>query len=453
MLSPAHYRRRLGALAQGLPMALARRGKLVWLPGAVVGAIAVAVIAWRLSLDVLPLAINLDDRLVELRSLPVAEVIARDSASLADLQRKVDRIHADVGHAARLMRWQGRFAPAVAWIPVLDHEVVAWAVQAHRLQRDLDTAATLLTASSELLDVYGEAQTVLLSPRVQLSTSHLTARAHDLGSVFDTALKDVSTMDRAGQRHRPVLRVYRMRDLLSLLGEVEERMLSASQIGEQASGLLVELLEIGALVQSLVAQFIADGTVQEPLSVDELRMTLSELDGRLQSTSANTSVLVELVADVEQSGLLLDRLDMLHQVLDVLQSVNDATMIGLQAVEPALLGTEGSTAGLLGSDGTLVNALNGVASHGDEIGRAVSVLDEAQHTLDALQSMDGQSARVGELGDLSAAVGLLREGLQLAKDIASIGARLVGADSTRHYLVLGHSADELRATGGFVSSV
>ena len=39
------------------------------------------------------------------------------------------------------------------------------------------------------------------------------------------------------------------------------------------------------------------------------------------------------------------------------------------------------------------------------------------------------------------------------KEIAPFGADLLGAGSTRRYLVLGQSADELRATGGFVSSI
>ena len=56
------------------------------------------------------------------------------------------------------------------------------------------------------------------------------------------------------------------------------------------------------------------------------------------------------------------------------------------------------------------------------------------------------------LSDLVEAAALIGEGLQLALDMAPLGAELLAANSTRRYLVLGQSADELRATGGFVSA-
>jgi hypothetical protein len=52
-----------------------------------------------------------------------------------------------------------------------------------------------------------------------------------------------------------------------------------------------------------------------------------------------------------------------------------------------------------------------------------------------------------------AVTALLSEGLQLVNDFAPIGAEFVGAEGTRKYLLIGQSADELRATGGFVSAI
>ena len=49
--------------------------------------------------------------------------------------------------------------------------------------------------------------------------------------------------------------------------------------------------------------------------------------------------------------------------------------------------------------------------------------------------------------------GLLDKGLQLVNYFAPIGAEFVAVEGTRKYLLMGQSADELRATGGFVSAL
>ena len=45
------------------------------------------------------------------------------------------------------------------------------------------------------------------------------------------------------------------------------------------------------------------------------------------------------------------------------------------------------------------------------------------------------------------------KGLKFLVDVAPVTSELIGESGAKKYLVLGHSADELRATGGFVSSI
>ena len=168
-----------------------RRVGLAWLPLAVVGALAVSVIVWRLSIDLLPLALTAETRLTEFRGLSLRGLDATDEQLLADLQVEVDRIEAEVRPAARYLRWLAHFSPAVAWLPALDHELAAWAVQVDRLERDLAAASTLLASSSKLLDAYGEAQNGLLAQSARPSSPLLNAQASDLQSTFATALEGV----------------------------------------------------------------------------------------------------------------------------------------------------------------------------------------------------------------------------------------------------------------------
>ena len=257
----------------------------------------------------------------------------------------------------------------------------------------------------------------------------------------------------AGRRHRPKVTTPRLRRAVTLLGDVEAQVATALRIGRQASGLLAELVAVGDRAQPLVTQFIVEeGRGPEPLSVAELKSTLAELDSRLQFALIKSDGLAKLVNDNQQSTPIVDRLGGLHDVLSVLLSLNRAAAIGLQVVDPAVQ-EGGDSAGLLTGDGGLVRMLNRLVEHEDRLAEAVAMLESAQETLLDLRSRGDQVQPAAVIEDLAAGVELLHGGLRLALDIGPIGAKLVGADSPQRYLVLGQSADELRATGGFVSSV
>ncbi len=73
---------------------------------------------------------------------------------------------------------------------------------------------------------------------------------------------------------------------------------------------------------------------------------------------------------------------------------------------------------------------------------------------DALSQLDNADeilAGIANVDEVASIVHLLRGGLTLLSDFAPVGTHLLGIDSPKRYLWLGQSADELRATGGFVS--
>ena len=430
-----------------------RPGMLAWLPSAAVGALAVSMVVWRLGVDLLPLAFNSEARVTEFRVLSMRGLNVSDDRLLSDLQAEVDRIELDVRPAARYLGWLARFSSALAWLPALDHELASLAVQMDRLETDLEAASTLLTTSSKLRDAYGEAQSGLLAYGASPSPPLLTAQARDLESTFATALKSLLKASDAGRRHRLVLSTPRVRVFIALQEEAEERMVTALKIGQHASELLAELLEIAHLAQPLVGQFIISEQESEPFVVEDLKTTLADLDERLRFTLATSSGLVRLVADAEQSEPLLDQLGLLRDLLGVLLSVNMATTVGLQVVEPAIQRAQEPAGGLLVSDGKLVRALNEIAANEERLREAVALLQDAEQTLLDLESRVDQAQALRGIGELAAGVNLLRGGLQLVIDIGPVGAKLLGSDSIQRYLVLGQSSDELRATGGYVSSI
>ena len=428
------------------------RGFSVSLTLAALALIVLGVGAWRLGSQVVSLASVLESGLTDVRRTQVGSAVAGDAASLEDLRARVDALRSAVRPAAKDMVWTGRFASAGAWLPALQHEIVAWAGQAERLHRDLDSAADLLSISAELLDAYGLAESAMLSFKTESSSIPSTTRPRELESFFVEGLEELSDAFGGGGQRAPGFSVPRLREALAVLDRVEDRMIAAFRVGRQASGLLSDLLEIGGLARPLLAQFVGSQEQSDPMTMAALSKHLAELDERIQFASVRSDGLTKLAAESGDNDILVDKLEVLKELLGTLLIVNRATAVGVEAVQPALQAARATSSGLFGSEGILVQVLDSVEAHGPEIEDAIRLLAQAQRTLDELSSRsDGY--RVRGLGDLMAVTSLLSEGLQLVNDFAPIGAEFVGAGGTRKYLLMGQSADELRATGGFVSAL
>ena len=224
-------------------------------------------------------------------------------------------------------------------------------------------------------------------------------------------------------------------------------MSTASRIGEQTSGLLAELTAVAEDARLLMSVLVDEDVGPGAPDAVDLEATLASLDQGVQFALVKTNGVARLLADSEQSSPLLARMEVLQDVLGALLAVERSAMVGLRAMEPAIAGD-----GLLESEGGLVEVLNAIAEDDHEIREAVALLADAQKTLRDLNAGAGASEDFQGLSDLEEAAALIGEGLQLALDVAPLGAELLAANSTRRYLVLGQSADELRATGGFVSA-
>jgi hypothetical protein len=160
-----------------------------------------------------------------------------------------------------------------------------------------------------------------------------------------------------------------------------------------------------------------------------------------------------LASESGQGEEFLGTLEVMDVALGALRSVSAATLAGLQVVEPLVAGDRDGVGGIFGGEGAMVAAFTRAASQVEELSEAVALLEEARRSLEDIESRGGFSGRTRGLGQLAGIVDLLEQSLRLVIDIAPIGGDLVGADGMRRYLVLGQSADELRATGGFVSAL
>lgn len=455
----------------------------IWLGVAAAVAFAIGIGLWRVGSGVGPIFGAAEARLSELSQAllegeglgdeklslsPQFPVLSPSSSGTAldDLYYQVSQVAQELGPVGDTARWVGRFAPALAWFPGAQPELTAWAGQVERARKDLSAASSLLSLSSQLLDLNSDAQAALASQDMAHALPSLKARARILETGF---FSNTSALARAshrkwqcrdGERHPGpacsiakashigpgrgiLLQTSVIRDLTSLLGSAEERMLAASEAGYQVSRLLSALLDVADAAQPLMEMGRGgfqprpyNGVEPTPMTAEALGAALVRLDERAQSARRRASEVTWLIENNGQADWLLPRLNELDGALKALSSVARAGSTILEALEGVDLSAP--------MDGGLLRAFEALSARSDAIAAAIAELDGGPGA--------GEQPKSSVPGPQSLVLPMMA-GLQLISGITPIAREVLGAEGVRRYLVLGQSADELRATGGFVSSV
>ena len=425
---------------------MTKYARQLWLAMIAIGATVVLVSALLLAVVVFPDALSAEREVSDLGGLSPTDILDREGSTSEEVQTDVESLIDTVAPAALTARWMARLSPGVAWFPGLNREVYAWAAQVDRLESDLALASDLLDTSSDLIDAYEAAETALLDVRSNLTASTLPESATDLEAVFTSASSLLD--DAEGYKLRtPALHLPRLSRALETLIEAEDQMRLASEIGLAGARLLLDLLVAGESVRPLVGQLLDGGSDGPAIAYDDLVASLEQL-GRLADSATQQSA--DLAAKIQQGGEgldLQDKLADLQLVLGALQDIGAAAGTGLDVMGPVLQ-SEGT--GMFGEGGSMIAAIDAVNSRSEDVAGAVDQLEGARQ---ALLHVSSTGAGAAGLDDLVGMADSLRDGLRLLLEMAPLGRELLGADGPRRYLVLGQSADELRASGGFVSAL
>ena len=111
----------------------------------------------------------------------------------------------------------------------------------------------------------------------------------DLEEAFAESLDAIKDADRVARAFGVALELPRVRDVTSLLSDLEDRASTASQVGERASGLLASLLELADESQPLMGQFVSDGADVDPWTTQTLKATLTRMSERTASAKPEST--------------------------------------------------------------------------------------------------------------------------------------------------------------------
>jgi hypothetical protein len=206
-------------------------------------------------------------------------------------------------------------------------------------------------------------------------------------------------------------------------------------------------LELAEAARSVIASPAA--ALRDTGRTMRLLSELAEASG-----SANGHVHAALVAaPAYTAGTGLEELlTTLETLTASLKKIGSATFTVLDTIEPSVERLRAEK-GPIFSSRAFIEAMVHLKAGRATLEDALSVLDEGISLLDQMSGNKWLGSSAGELQQVSARAKALGVAVKEVAELAEIAPALMGAGGRRSYLVLGLTSDELRATGGFVSSL
>lgn len=235
-------------------------------------------------------------------------------------------------------------------------------------------------------------------------------------------------------------------DLDTRLSDIDSLAVLGSEAVESVAGAM-HALELAAAARPVITSPAA-----ALRDTAETKRLLSGLAGA--SGSANGHLRAALkAAPAYTSGTGLEELLLtLETLTDALSKIGSATLTVLDVIEPSIERLKADTGPVLSSR-ALVESLEQLKAGRATLDESLAELDEGIRRLDEISGNKWLGSRTSDLLQVSARAKALGVAVGEVADLAEIGIALMNAAGRRSYLVLGLTSDELRATGGFVSSL
>ena len=371
-----------------------------------------------------------------------------DADALAELRVEL----AEAAPGARELKddlWPLRAAGwVIDWYPMLGDNITAAPDMADRLINDVDAALAMIAAAERLLRTYDQFPTDsrgITGALESLPSEDEIGEIRRIVMATDAALtraeaKAVGTHDGrlwgALEREARNLRAQEV----ELRGLIDWTLLATDSLADLA--LLADVA--GGLTTVL------DTGDSSQLTVESLQL-MPELEAATLVASRTVSAAAATAPESVAGSSIGSNLRDLEPVLSALHATARSGALVGRVVIPAFKLVEDAGGGLVGRDSGLLASIALIGLGAGELREAQELLGRVQVELtEALPMIETRSAASAADAllllsrDFELAISLLRDLPELAPDA-------LGANGERRYLVLAESADEIRASGGFVS--
>tara|TARA_Y100000588_G_scaffold215363_1_gene229268 strand:+ start:4719 stop:7280 length:2562 start_codon:yes stop_codon:yes gene_type:complete len=403
---------------------------------------------------IIPLTISLNSQLSNIQDFSVDSLTEPTGDSVSELKKQIESTLHDLEKVSIYEKWASEFSSSVALIPGTETEILNWFIQLNRVRDDLRIASDLIDASVMLTSSYQNVQDRLLDEEPSVSSMTNRLSPITLQETFSSTANYLGRHIEINHQREPALLPHRIRKLLSKLNEVELDLLNYSNTGRMSSLLLGDILGIADNIKPLIGTLANPQQTSDSLTFQDLMNSSVETSLLIDSATHRSQILAEHISSQSGAlGHLNTQLDVLVIILDILDDINNAVLIGLHTIHPLSEVVQDSNTGLLNHGDVIATALLELSQSSEDINKAIELLKDAnQKTSNLFVEPDGYLT-IDHVNYIKSGIEVLIDGFTMIGRLSPVGPDIIGIDSIKHYLILGQSSDELRATGGFVSAI
>jgi len=367
-------------------------------------------------------------------------------ARLAEIEEEVLGLQTSLRPVAGLSRVFG-------WLPFIGDDLRAAPRLVDRAVLDLSAAGDMVEAGIDLRSRFLHLGDTLFADPAAVSAGGTQAGSDGLRRRLASAAAGVELARSYASEIDPEGLQASLKDAALLLDSEEERIAQIASWGLSAVDLLESLSEVAGISGVLLDRGVAPEESLDTLVRESDRDLVVLSDAAWRAHELATVVRETLPGDIASSSLATD-VEPMVSALQGLALMAEGAGIGLRSLHGAMRVLEEEGVGLLGEGRGLARVLEVIAEASDSIQRSVELVQQADAAiLEALEACGEGSAAAQGLDRLGRAIDRLLPALRFIDAAGDIGPGLLGIGGRRTYLLLGQSADELRATGGFVFAV
>jgi len=342
------------------------------------------------------------------------------------------------------------FSPSLSSIPVLNQEIFAWKLETKRLLANLRNGIILIESSINLFNLMQTINTVSTSPNpssynMEIEKSNMAGLKTSLSS----SLSDMNNHKTLSQRHPPIFSPSRYLYKKFELESSETRIFNTVSVIYTLTEIISGYISILELSQPFNNILYESGT-QEDIASEDLLASLNSISNDSYLLQIKTHGLLSSVEniDVYNKSSIEDVLLLFAILFESLEALSLPLEVLISSIEFV-----NTTDDNIKNQQTIFGVLQTINNHHAILLENLKKIETIESKIHESKSHFTNSNLITYIELLGSRINRVKDGIQILTDIAPIAEKILNSPDTTRYLILGHSSDELRATGGFISSL
>ena len=371
------------------------------------------------------------------------------NSTTAELQKYED-INQELKSNSEVIKLSIIFSPNLSYIPVLGQEIFSWKLEGQKLISNLNGGITLAENSMTLFDTLQKVNEIYTSP---FNTDSVLKTTKSEIEIIETnihnSLVKMNKYKKLSNQHRPLFSPSSYLETRVNLQQNENRIINTSSVIHSMIEIFYGYVAISEISQPFNA-IISESSTNSNLSYDDLPVTLQEISLESHLLNVKTQGLLLSIdsLDLYKKSMLEDALFLLTLVLESIEYLSLTSEIIISSIQSANTNDR-----QILTERPIFTILQNINENHDSLSHNLEQLKIIKSKINKSKSRLSANNLTNHIEVFENITDKITEGASLLNDIAPIADNFLNTTSTQTYLILGHSSDELRATGGFVSSL